>query len=177
MPFAPRPREPRRTASAWSRLSRSCLGRPPALAQNPAPTPVQPRAAPGGARSRGACRSGSRCPCSRRPAGRADGPDGGAGKGRAVAAGMDEGLRQGSGQQRRDLLHDPRFRLRSGPAGARRRGLRREGRTAAPEDRPLPDAPWPAALSPASASPLTRVSRSRAATRSASRTAALRNRR
>ena len=47
--------------------------------------------------------------------------DGGAGQGRALPARMDEGLRQGPGYQRGNLLHDPRFRVGSGPARSRRR--------------------------------------------------------
>ena len=109
------PREPRRTAWLRRGSARCVLGAAPALAQNPASDPGSAAAASGGARVRRRRRPAPRRPsrpCSRRPAGRADGPDRRAGQARAVPAGMDEGLRQGSGQQReicyttRDFVSD-----------------------------------------------------------------------
>ena len=100
------------------------------------PRPAQPRPAqpaqPRPARAAGSGSAGGRL-------------DGRAGEAGAFASRLDQGLRQGSGPKRRGLLHDARFRLRSGPAGSRRRRLRRQG-SAAPEDRPFPDA---ARLAPA----------------------------
>src|SRR3712207_8542710 len=60
----------------------------------------------------------------RSAAGAGGGFSGGRREAGTLPGGLDQGLRQGSGRNR-DLLHDPRLRLRSGAAGSGGRDLRR----------------------------------------------------
>ena len=128
--------------------------RPAAPAAQPAPAP-------------GACDPGSAglAGSARRCGSAADRADGRPGQARAVAARLDEGLRQGPVEQQRDLLHDPRLRVGPGPAGDGGRGLRGQERAAgradaarralpaaarpdAPARHPLRDRPGPADARP-----------------------------